>query len=89
LHPERETNPRTQVVAGLATSTTMAYIVFVNLFTAILHRRYRPRAGGVFVATCLADAASVAMGLAANFPVAAGLALNAAVAFRSSPAHVV
>jgi xanthine/uracil/vitamin C permease (AzgA family) len=43
----------------------------------------------VFVATCLADAASVAMGLAANFPVAAGLALNAVVAFRSSPAHVV
>jgi xanthine/uracil/vitamin C permease (AzgA family) len=77
-------------VAGLATSTTMAYIVFVNLFTAILHRRYRPaRAGGVFVATCLADAASVAMGLAASFPVAAGLGLNAAVAFRSSPAHVV
>jgi hypothetical protein len=41
------------------------------------------RAGGVFVATSLADAASVAMGLAASFPVAAGLGLNAVVAFRS------
>jgi hypothetical protein len=43
----------------------------------------------MFLVTGLADAASVAMGLAASFPVAAGLGLNAIVAFRSSPAHVV
>jgi hypothetical protein len=43
----------------------------------------------VFVATSLADAARVAMGLAANFPAAAGLGVNAVVAFGSSPAHAV
>ena len=90
LHSERETNPRTGVVAGLMTYMTMAYIVLVNLSTAILHRRYTGlRAGGVFVATSLADAASVVMGLVANFPVAAGLGLYALVAFKSSSAHAV
>ena len=42
-----------------------------------------------FAATSPADAASVAMGLAADFPVAAGPGLNSVVAFGSSPAHAV
>ncbi len=80
---ERGTSPRTEAVAGLTTFMTMAYIVFVN--PAILGTEGTGlQPGAVFVATCLAAAAaSVAMGIVANFPVALapGLGLNAIVAF--------
>lgn len=78
---ERGTNFRTEVVAGLTTVTTMAYIIFVN--PAILDTEGTGLSGeGVFVATCLA-AASIAMGMIANFPVAlaTGLGLNAVVTY--------
>jgi AGZA family xanthine/uracil permease-like MFS transporter len=80
---ERGTNLRTEVIAGLTTFMTMAYIIFVN--PNILGT---PGTGlsipGVFFATCIAAAAaSIAMGIFANFPVAlaSGLGLNAVVAF--------
>jgi AGZA family xanthine/uracil permease-like MFS transporter len=80
---ERGTNLRTEVVAGLTTFMTMAYIIFVN--PSILGT---PGTGlsvsGVFFATCIvAAAASTAMGLFANFPVALapGIGPNAIVAF--------
>src|SRR3712207_688877 len=62
---------------------TMAYIVFVN--PSILGTEGTGLSvSGVFFATCVAAAAaSIAMGLVANFPVALapGLGLNAVVAF--------
>ncbi|MDQ3999571.1 MAG: NCS2 family permease [Actinomycetota bacterium] len=80
---ERGTNIRTEVVAGLTTFMTMAYIVFVN--PSILGTEGTGLSvSGVFFATCVAAAAaSIAMGLVANFPVALapGLGLNAVVAF--------
>ncbi len=80
---ERGTSLRTEMVAGLTTFMTMAYIVFVNP-TILGTEGTGLSPGGVFVATCLAAAAaSIAMGVVANFPVAlaSGLGLNAVVAF--------
>src|SRR5919112_1836542 len=80
---ERGTNLRTEVIAGLTTFMTMAYIIFVN--PAILGTDGTGLSvPGVFFATCIAAAAaSIAMGVVANFPVAlaSGLGLNAVVAF--------
>src|SRR5581483_6206539 len=56
--------PRTEVVAGITTFLTMAYIIFVN--PQILAAAGMDQ-GAVFVATCLAAAyGSLAMGLYAN-----------------------
>src|SRR5918997_2015194 len=80
---ERGTNLRTEVIAGLTTFMTMAYIIFVN--PAILGTEGTGLPiSGVFFATCVAAAlASIAMGVFANYPVAlaSGLGLNAIVAF--------
>ncbi len=80
---ERGTNFRTEMIAGLTTFMTMAYIIFVN--PAILGTEGTGLPiSGVFFATCVAAAAAcIAMGLFANFPVAlaSGLGLNAIVAF--------
>lgn len=80
---ERGTNVRMEILAGLTTFMTMAYIVFVN--PAILGTEGTGLPiSGVFFATCVAAAAaSIAMGLFANFPLAlaSGLGLNAIVAF--------
>src|SRR5215204_292632 len=80
---ERGTNLRTEVVAGLTTFITMAYIVFVNPTILGTEGTGLPKEG-VFVVTCLAAAAaSIAMGVVANFPVAlaSGLGLNAVVTY--------
>jgi len=74
---ENETTVRTEVVAGLTTFLTLAYIVFVN--PSILAESGMDR-GAVFVATCLAAAIGTAiMGLYANYPIALapGMGLNA------------
>ena len=80
---ERGTNFRTEMLAGLTTFMTMAYIIFVN--PAILGTEGTGLPiPGVFFATCVAAAAAcIGMGLFANFPVAlaSGLGLNAIVAF--------
>ncbi len=78
---ERGTNPRREMLAGLATFLTMAYIVVVNpgiMAAAGIDQ------GAAFVATCLAAAiGSALMGLLANYPVALapGMGLNAYFAF--------
>ena len=80
---ERGTNFRTEMLAGLTTFMTMAYIIFVN--PAILGTEGTGlEIPAVFFATCVAAAmACIAMGIFANFPVAlaSGLGLNAIVAF--------
>lgn len=80
---ERNTSLRTELVAGLTTFMTMAYIIFVNPAILATEGTGLPLSG-VFFATCVAaGVASIAMGLFANFPVAlaSGLGLNAVVAF--------
>jgi len=80
---ERGTNLRTEVIAGLTTFMTMAYIIFVNPAILGTEGTGLPITG-VFFATCVAAAlASIAMGVFANYPVAlaSGLGLNAIVAF--------
>jgi AGZA family xanthine/uracil permease-like MFS transporter len=71
------TTVRTEVVAGLTTFLTMAYIVVVN--PTILGAAGMPVAG-VAVATCLAAGfGSILMGLLSNYPLALapGMGLNA------------
>ncbi len=75
------TTVRTEVVAGVTTFLTMAYIIVVN--PSILEIAGMDR-NSVFVATCLAAAFSTAiMGLYANYPIALapGMGLNAFFAF--------
>ncbi|MBE3583030.1 MAG: NCS2 family permease [Limnochordaceae bacterium] len=78
---ERGSTVSREILAGLTTFMTMAYILFVN--PNILSAAGAP-AEGVAVATALAAAvATLAMGLYANYPfaLASGMGLNAALAF--------
>jgi AGZA family xanthine/uracil permease-like MFS transporter len=78
---ERGTDARTEVLAGVTTFLTMAYIVLVN--PAILGQAGMPVAS-VAAATCFAAAfASILMGLVANTPLALapGMGLNAYFSF--------
>lgn len=71
------TNPKTEILAGVTTYLTMAYIIFVN--PAMLADAGMDK-GAVFVATCIAAAAGCfIMGLWANLPIALapGMGLNA------------
>ncbi len=74
---EHETTARREILAGVTTFLTMAYIVFVN--PAILSDAGMDR-DAAFVATCIAAAfGSLLMGLLANYPIALapGMGLNA------------
>jgi AGZA family xanthine/uracil permease-like MFS transporter len=78
---EHGTSVRTEILAGLTTYLTMAYIAVVNpsilAMAGIDH-------GAAFVATCIAAAiGSAAMGLLANLPLALapGMGLNAYFTF--------
>ncbi len=65
---EQNTDVRTEVLGGVTTFMTMAYIVFVN--PAVLSQAGMDF-GAVMTATCLAAAiATFAMGLVANYPIA-------------------
>src|SRR4029077_1578201 len=84
---ERGSSVRTEVIAGFATWLTMAYILFVN--PAILGA-VTDRAGTTLafpqvltVTALVAGVMTLAMGIYANYPfaIAAGLGLNAFVAF--------
>ena len=78
---ENGTTVQTEIIAGLSTFLTMAYIIAVN--PGILANAGMDF-GSVFVATCLAAAFGTAvMGLAANYPVALapGMGLNAFFTF--------
>jgi len=71
------TNWRTEILAGVTTFVTMAYIIFVN--PSILHEAGMP-AAAVTAATCLAAAiGSLLMGGFARYPIALapGMGLNA------------
>ena len=75
------TTVKTELVAGLTTFITMAYIIFVN---PNIMSASGMDAGAVFVATCIGAAvATLFMGLYANWPVglAPGMGLNAFFAF--------
>ena len=74
---EHETRVSTEILAGLTTFITMAYIIFVN---PQMMASAGMDLGASFAATCLAAAlACVFMGLYANWPVglAPGMGLNA------------
>src|ERR1700682_4743571 len=74
---ENQTTIRRELVGGLTTFLTMAYIVVVN--PQILSQAGMP-ADGVMFATCLSAAvATLVMGLYANYPIALapGMSLNA------------
>jgi AGZA family xanthine/uracil permease-like MFS transporter len=76
-----ETNARTEIIAGLTTFVTMAYIMFVN--PSILSNTGMDK-GAVFVATILAAAiATFIMAFVANVPYAQapGMGLNAMFTF--------
>jgi len=78
---ERGTNTRTEVLAGVTTFLTMAYIILVN--PSILSSAGMPVAS-VAAATCFAAAfASILMGMVANTPLALapGMGLNAYFSF--------
>ena len=75
------TNWRTELLAGVTTFVTMAYIIFVN--PSILHDAGMPFAA-VIAATCLASAVgSLLMGGFARYPIALapGMGLNAYFAY--------
>src|SRR5277367_4004623 len=74
---ENQTSVRQEMLGGLTTFVTMAYIVVVN--PQILAQAGMPPQGVVF-ATCIsAAAATLVMGLYANYPIALapGMSLNA------------
>ncbi|MGS2743343.1 NCS2 family permease [Halomonas sp. LS-001] len=74
---EHKTTIKTEVIAGVTTFLTMAYIIFVN--PSILSEAGMDY-GAVFVATCLAAAIGcLVMGIWANYPIAQapGMGLNA------------
>lgn len=78
---ENGTDVRTELLAGLTTFLTMAYIIFVN--PSILGDAGMPK-DAVFVATCLAASlGTLIMGLYANYPIALapGMGLNAYFAY--------
>ncbi|WP_188722114.1 NCS2 family permease [Nitratireductor aestuarii] len=78
---ENGTSVRTELLAGLTTFLTMAYIIFVN--PSILETTGMDR-GAVFVATCIAAAlGSAIMAFLPRWPIgmAPGMGLNAFFAF--------
>ncbi|MFZ5944384.1 MAG: NCS2 family permease [Bacillota bacterium] len=78
---ENNTNVRTEIMAGITTFMTMAYIIIVN--PLILSDAGMPY-GAVMVATCLAAAiGTFLMGFLANYPfaLAPGMGLNAFFAY--------
>src|SRR5690554_2401869 len=71
------TTVRTEIIAGVTTFLTMAYIIFVN---PVMMADAGIDPGAAFVATCIAAAiGSLIMGLWANYPIALapGMGLNA------------
>src|SRR5438876_7293408 len=89
---KNETNVRTELLAGVTTFLTMAYIIFVQ--PAILSGRSSGQATGldfaaVMAATCVASAvATLIMAFYARYPIALapGMGLNAFFVFAVIPA---
>jgi len=78
---ERGTNLRTEVLAGVTTFLTMAYIIFVN--PGILSAAGVPFAGAATATALGAGLMCLAMGFISNRPLAlaSGMGLNAVVTF--------
>jgi adenine/guanine/hypoxanthine permease len=74
---ERGSTPRTEVLAGLATFMTMAYIIFVN--PAIVSDTGMPFDALVYATVFATVVATLIMAFAANYPfaLAPGMGLNA------------
>lgn len=80
---ERNTTVGREVMAGVVTFMTMAYIIFVNpgMLAGAMGQQYFP---ALVLATCLAAGiTTLMMGLISNYPfaLASGMGLNAVVAF--------
>ena len=78
---ENGTNVRTEIVAGLTTFMTMAYIIALNpnLLVGFVPGELQPLWNGVFLATCIASAVGMfVMAFLANkpFAMAPGMGLN-------------
>jgi len=73
---ENQTTIKQEMLGGLTTFVTMAYIIVVN--PQIMAQAGMPPEGVLF-ATCISAAATLAMGLYANYPIALapGMSLNA------------
>jgi AGZA family xanthine/uracil permease-like MFS transporter len=70
----RNTDVKTEIVAGLSTFLTMSYIIFVQ---PVLLKNCGMDHGAVMVATCLASAfATFLMGVLANYPIALAPAMG-------------
>ncbi len=84
---ENNTNVRTEIIAGITTFMTMAYIIFVNpdiLSTTGMDK------GAVMTATIVsAGLTTILMGLMTNYPfaLASGMGLNAFFAFVIAPQY--
>ena len=78
---ERGTNMRTELIAGITTFMTMAYIIFVN--PGILSAAGVPFAGAATATALGAALMCLCMGLITNrpFALASGMGLNAVVTF--------
>jgi AGZA family xanthine/uracil permease-like MFS transporter len=82
---ENKTTVRTEIIAGITTFMTMAYIIIVN--PDILSAAGMDK-GAILVATVIsAGLSSILMGLYANYPfaLAPGMGLNAFFAFTVAP----
>ena len=80
---ERQTNVRTELVAGLTTFLTMAYIIFVN--PNILSTATGMDKAALIAVTCIVTAtATIMTGVLANAPIAMapGMGLNSFFAGR-------
>jgi len=75
------TNVKTEILAGVTTFLTMAYIIVVN--PQVLTNAGMPFSGVLFATIIVSAASSIAMGLFANLPyaVAPGMGINAFFTF--------
>lgn len=82
---ERGSSLSTEIIAGITTFLTMAYIIFVNPNILTLDGSSNPELWpAFFMATCVGAAVmSILMGVWANRPIAlaSGMGLNAVVAY--------
>ncbi len=78
---ERGTDTRTEIIAGITTFLTMAYIIIVN--PMILSKTGMDFAGVLFATVLISSLSSILMGLYANLPyaLAPGMGINAFFTF--------
>ncbi|HHX74849.1 MAG TPA: NCS2 family permease [Firmicutes bacterium] len=84
---ENNTNVRTEIIAGITTFMTMAYIIFVN--PDILSSTGMPQPALVTATILAAAVSTILMGLVTNYPfaLASGMGLNAFFAFTVAPQY--